>query len=105
MDHGPHLRQLTKLAQEGKPRFQLDWALPLEPGLETHVALYDLEPFPPAAVASGRGADEAEALFDLWTLLTLRPEFLEAIPVVTEAYERRTGRPPGATGESGEPHG
>ena len=42
-DLGPRLRHLTKPAQLDKPRFQLEWVLPLEPGLSTHVTLYDLE--------------------------------------------------------------
>jgi hypothetical protein len=66
----------------------------LEPGLETHVTLYDLEKFPPTAVAGGHGADEAEALMDLWAILTRASESADAIAVVADAYERRTGRKP-----------
>ena len=51
-----------------------------EPGLPTHVAVYDLECVPPHAIAGGQGGDEAEALQDLWTTLT-----------------DRTGRPANAT--------
>jgi hypothetical protein len=94
MDEGPRLQHLTRLEQQDKPRFELEWVLPLEPGLPTHVTLYDLQLFPPAAVAGGHGGDEAEALLDLWRGLAGRPEVVDAIPVVAEAYARRTGRPP-----------
>jgi hypothetical protein len=46
-DLGPRLTLLTQPAQLDKQRFVLEWALPLEPGLETHVTLYD---------SGGRGA-------------------------------------------------
>jgi hypothetical protein len=36
-DLGPRLRQLTKPAQLDKKRFELEWVLPLEPGLSTDV--------------------------------------------------------------------
>jgi hypothetical protein len=45
-DQGPRRRQRTKLSQRDKPRYELEWALPLEPGLVTHVTLFDLEPIP-----------------------------------------------------------
>ena len=61
-DYGPRLRHLTKPAQLDKKRFVLEWIVPLEPGLSTHVALGDLECDPPHAVAVGDGGDEAEAL-------------------------------------------
>jgi hypothetical protein len=91
---GPGTRHLTKPAQLGKKRFDLEWILPLEPGLLTHVVLYDPECSPPHTVADGQGGDEAEALLDLWTTLTDRPESVDAIAVAADAYERRTGRPP-----------
>jgi hypothetical protein len=68
-DLGPRLRHLTKPAQLDRQRFQLEWVLPLEPGLSTHVTLFDMECFPPHALAAGEGGDEAEALLDLWTTL------------------------------------
>jgi hypothetical protein len=37
--------------------------LPLEPGLETHVTLYDPKRCPSEVVAGGHGADETEALW------------------------------------------
>jgi hypothetical protein len=91
---GPRISQLTKLAQEDKKRFELEWVLPLEPSLETHVTLYDLERLPPEVVAGGHGADEAEALMDLWTILTRANDSADAIVVVVDAYEKRTGRLP-----------
>lgn len=69
-DLGPRLRHLTKPAQLDKKPFELEWVLPLEPGLSTHVALFDLECHPPHALAAGEGGDEADALQDLWTVLS-----------------------------------
>jgi hypothetical protein len=93
-DLGPHLRHLTKPARLDKKRFELEWVLPLEPGLSTHVTLFDLECDPPHAVGVGQGGDEAEAVLDLWTTLTDRDESADAITFVANAYTRRTGRPP-----------
>lgn len=42
-DRGPRISLQTKPAQLDKPRFQLEWILPLEPGLSTHVRLFDLQ--------------------------------------------------------------
>ena len=61
---------LTKSAPSDKRRFELEWHLPLQVGLATHVALVDLEKEPPIALAVGHGADEPEALLDLWTTLS-----------------------------------
>jgi hypothetical protein len=44
-DLGPRMRQLTKPAQLDRKRLELEWVLPLEPGLPTHVTLFDLECF------------------------------------------------------------
>jgi hypothetical protein len=97
-DLGPRRRQPTSPTQLDKKRFELEWILPLEPGLSTHVTLFDLECHPPHAFATGEGADEADALLDLWTKLTARSEPAEAIAIVAEAHRRRTGLQPG------EPH-
>jgi hypothetical protein len=43
MKYGPRIRQLTKLSQQDKKRFELEWVLPLEPGLQTHVMLTTLK--------------------------------------------------------------
>jgi hypothetical protein len=69
-DLGPRLRHLTKPAQLDKKRFELEWVLSLEPELATHVRLFDMECFPPHPLAAGEGADEADALLALWTMLT-----------------------------------
>jgi hypothetical protein len=97
-DRGPTISVRTQLAQLGKKRFELEWALPLEPGLSTHVTLFDFQCFPPHAVAAGEGADEAEALLDLWTSLTAQHGSAEGIAYVAAAYERRTGPPPERAG-------
>jgi hypothetical protein len=85
---------LTKPAHGDKKRFQLQWALPLEPGLSTHVALFDLECVPPHAVAAGEGADEADALLELWTTLGDQQDSAHAVAYVAAAYRRRRGRAP-----------
>jgi hypothetical protein len=93
-DRGPSLRHLTKPAQLDKKRFVLEWIVPLEPGLSTHVALYDLECDPPHVVTVGEGGDEAEALLDLWTVLNEPGESADAVAYVAAAYYTRTGRQP-----------
>ena len=50
-DYGPRLRHLTKPAQLDNKRFVLEWIVPLEPGLSTHVALYDKEEYVTPAIA------------------------------------------------------
>ena len=47
MEDSLQVRLLTKLSQEDKKRFELEWVLPMEPGLSTHVTLFDLECYPP----------------------------------------------------------
>ena len=67
----------------------------MEPGLSTHVTLFDLACLPPHPVAASEGADEAEALLALWTKLTTdQASATEAIDYVAEPYAKRTGRPP-----------
>ena len=75
-------------------RFSLEWVLPQELGLLTHVTLFDEERAPHHIVASGHGADEAETLLDLWTTLSDLREPEEALAVVAAAYTRRTGKAP-----------
>ena len=67
-------------------RFALEWVLPQEPGLTTHVTLYDAERHPHHALAVGHGGDEADALLDLWTTLIDRSAPAEAIAHVAAAY-------------------
>jgi hypothetical protein len=93
-DRGPWTGHLTKAAQK---RFDLQWVLPLEPGLATHAALVDLQCDPPHDVAIGQGGDENEALLDLWTTLTDRAESPDPIAFVAQAYQRRTRQLPGDT--------
>jgi hypothetical protein len=94
MDDGLRVRQLTKLSRDDKKRFELEWILPLELGLSTHVTVFDLECFPPHPVAAGEGADEADALLALWTTLTGQHDSADAIACVAAAYSRRTGQEP-----------
>ena len=75
-------------------RFVLEWLMPQEPGLTTHVTLYDLERHPNHVVGVGHGGDEADTLLDLWTALIDRDEPGEAIDHVAAAYTRRMGTPP-----------
>lgn len=49
-ERGPAARQ--QAAQLDKKRFDLEWAIPLEPGLSTHVGAYDLECVLPHAIDS-----------------------------------------------------
>jgi len=98
MDDIRRLRQFTKLSQQDKNRFELEWCSS-ETGLETHVMLYDLGG-QPEAVAHGHGANEAETLLDLWTAPSGQAEPSDALAVVADAYVRRTGRQPGQTDES-----
>jgi hypothetical protein len=93
-NRAPGTRHLTMPAQLGRKRFDLEWIVPLEPALLTHVAVYDLECVPPHAIADGQGGDEAEALLDLWWALSDRDESADAITFITDAYRRRTGRQP-----------
>jgi hypothetical protein len=76
----------------------LEWALPPEPGLSTHVTLFDLECRPPHALAAGECGDEADALQELWTTLTDHHDSVDAVAYVADAYYRRTGRQPERTG-------
>jgi len=103
-DFGTRLRQVTRTTQLDKKCFELEWILPLEPGLSTHVTLFNLGCCPPHALAAGEGADEADALLDLWTKLTARSEPAEAIAIVAEAHHRRTGRQPGQTNPPSSAH-
>jgi hypothetical protein len=76
-------------------RFRLEWIVPLEPGLLTHVMLFDQTNSTHSPLASGHGGDEADALLDLWTTLIERNgSSIDAISFVADAYMRRTGRMP-----------
>jgi hypothetical protein len=75
-------------------RFALDWDRPFLPGASTHVSLFDGGKDPLHIVASGHGADDADALSDLWTTLRERNESAEAIAFVSEEYATLTGKIP-----------
>jgi hypothetical protein len=82
------------LEEQSDPGFRLEWHLSLELGLATHVTLYDGTKGTPFIAAVGHGADEAEALFELWTALVDDDADPAAIAHVAAAYAKRTGRPP-----------
>ena len=84
-------------------RFRLEWHLPQEPGLVTHVTLFDRERPPHYVRATGHGGDELEALIDLWSALVDRHEAEDAVELVVAAYQRRTGHPPARPGAEPEP--
>ena len=75
-------------------RFVLDWDRPFLPGASTHVSLFDGGKDPLHVVASGHGADDADALSDLLTTLRERNESAEAIAFVSEEYATLTGKVP-----------
>jgi len=75
-------------------RFDLEWIVPLEPGLATYVTLFDRQCDPPHALAVGEGGDEADTLLDLWTTLNEPLAVVDAVAYVATAYFRRTGRQP-----------
>jgi hypothetical protein len=67
-------------------RFALEWDRPVLPDALTHVSLFDGGRDPLHVVASGHGADDANALSDLLTTLTERNESAEAIEYVSEVH-------------------
>ena len=75
-------------------RFALEWDRPFMPGASTHVSLFDGGRSPLHVVASGHGADDADALGDLLAALRERRESAEAIAYVSDALSALTGRPP-----------
>jgi hypothetical protein len=83
------------MSHENRParRFDLEWSMPLEPGLMTHATLLDLSK-QSSPVAVGYGSDEADTLLDLWTTLIDRDEDAAGIAYVAAAYTKRTGQPP-----------
>ena len=68
----------------------MHWAMPLEPGLETHVSLVDHAM--DHVEWRGVGADETDALTALWTAMHgyASPE---ALAYAAAAMTQRTGRP------------
>jgi len=70
-----------------RARFSIKWALPLEPGLSTHVALCDHEG--DHREWHGEGADEADALANLIGLMTQQGASREALEYAATAYRSR----------------
>lgn len=98
----PRISLQTKPAQLDKKPFHLEWHLPLEPGLPTHAALFDLQTTLPELIAESEGGDEAETLLSLWTMLLDPSASADAIAFVADAYARRAGRQPDRTGSVNE---
>lgn len=73
-------------------RFTLGWDRPFLPDASTHVSLFDGGVGPLYIVASGHGAGDASALFDLWRTLNERNESADAIAYVVEEYQGLTGK-------------
>ena len=71
-------------------RFSMHWAMPLEPGLLTHVSLVDHAR--DHQEWRGEGADETDALAALWTTMDGDAP-REALSYAATAITRRTGRP------------
>lgn len=66
------------------------WAMPLEPGLPTHVRLIDHAR--DHQEWNGEGADEIDALMALWTAIP-GDATPEALGYAAAAISQRTGRP------------
>ena len=90
-DRGPRISLQRKPAQLDKKRFHLEWHLPLEPGLPTHAALFDLQGASAELMAESEGGDEAETLLKLWTTLTERKASAEATAFLAELSIHRGG--------------
>jgi hypothetical protein len=75
-------------------RYILEWDRPFLPDASTHVSLFEGSVGPMYIVASGHGAEDASALFDLWKALKDRNESTEAIAFVAEEYQALTGKTP-----------
>jgi hypothetical protein len=91
------LRSAVEEAESGKvsmaqERFTLQWDRPYYPGGSTHVSLFDGGTAPMHIVASGHGADDADALRDLLRTLKERNESADAIAHVAEEYAALGGK-------------
>ena len=73
-------------------RFALEWDRPSLPGALTHVSLFDGGKDPQHVVASGHGANDANALGDLVKTLRERHESADAIEYVSEERGALTGK-------------
>ena len=72
-------------------RFALQWLVPGQPELLTHVMLLDRERPAPYAVMAGHGGDKLQALRNLWSMLIEDDAVAEAIEFVATEYARRSG--------------
>jgi hypothetical protein len=75
-------------------RFALQWLVPGQPELLTHVILLDKERPAPYVVTAGHGGDRLQALRNLWSTLTEDDATAEAINFVATEYARRSGEAP-----------
>jgi hypothetical protein len=75
-------------------RFDLEWIVPVEPGLATHVRLFDPDVGSEFPLAVGHGADEVDALMHLWIALVAGREH-DAANFVASAYAKGVGHLPG----------
>jgi hypothetical protein len=82
------------------PRFTMEWALPLEPGLPTHVIVHDHEG--DHLEWSALGGDEAEALARLIGQMSQDGASREALDFVAAAYHSRLAPSLPPTSEPGE---
>ena len=78
-------------------RFTMEWALPLEPGLPTHVIVYDHAGDHVEWTAAG--GDEAEALAMLIGQMSQAGASREALDFVAAAYHTRISRNPAPPSE------
>src|SRR5688572_27866552 len=69
-------------------RFSMHRAMPLEPGLETHVSLIDHA----GDHQEWRGADETDALMAVWTAMHSKPT-PESLSDAASAIKQRTDSP------------
>ena len=71
-------------------RFALEWLVPNQPELFTHVMLLDKERPAPYVVTAGHGGDRLQALRNLWSTLIEHHAIAEAIDFVATEYARRS---------------
>lgn len=75
-------------------RFALQWLVPGQPELWTHVMLLDKERPAPYVVTAGHGRDRLQALRNLWSTLIEHDAVAEAVDFVAAEYARRSGEAP-----------
>ena len=75
-------------------RFALQWLVPGQPELLTHVMLLDKERPAPYVVMAGHGGDKLQALRNLWSMLIDDDAVAEAVEFVATEYVRSSGEAP-----------